>query len=186
MGTFVTIALIAVLLFFLVSGFRRGFVRSLADLIGCIVSIVLSVRFSAQLSTLAQPFLKKWIPSWQPGTLWGRVIAAVVLFIVLEVVVQAVALGLDQLFRLPGLRQINSLLGGIFGLLKGGAVLLMIFAVMQVFLPAEKLWKSGLPFAKYDGSAAFRYVYTHNPVADMLEKDLKNGVGINEKQKQEL
>lgn len=186
METFLNIVFLAVLLFFLVSGFRRGFVRSLADLVGCVASIVLAVKFSSRLAAVARPFLREWVPSWPAGLLLNRVIAAVVLFIVLEFLVQGIAAGLDRLFRLPGLRQINALLGGVFGLLKGGAVLLMLFSVMQVFLPAEKLWKSGAYLEKYNGSTVFRYVYTHNPVSSMLEKDLKNGVGINEKQKQEL
>jgi hypothetical protein len=57
---------------------------------------------------------------------------------------------------------------------------------MQVFTPAATIWKSDPLLQKFNGNTVFRYVYTHNPVYNLLEKDLWNGVGINDKQKQEL
>lgn len=187
MGTVLDIVLLAALLFFVISGFRRGLVRSLVELAGCIAAIYCSAVFSAQFAAAALPYVKQWFPTWPSGLLLNRAIASIVLFAVFEALTQAVALLMDHVCHLPVLRQVNALLGGVFGLLKGGAVLLMALAVIQIFTPAAKIEKSDPLLQKLGGYSAFQYAYTHNPVYKLFQEDFLNGIGVNnERQKQEL
>lgn len=186
MGTVLDIVLLALLLFFVISGFRRGLVRSLVELAGCIAAIYFSAMFSAQFAAAALPYVKQWFPAWPSGLLLNRALASIVLFAVFEALTQAVALFTDHVCHLPVLRQVNAMLGGVFGLLKGGAVLLMVLAIMQIFTPAVKIEKSDPLLQKLGGFSAFQYAYTHNPVYKLFQEDFLNGIGVNERQKQEL
>lgn len=186
MGIFLDIGLLALLAFFIFSGFRRGFVRSLAELVGCWASIVAAVLISPRIAVVLQPYLKKWAPSVPWNGAAGRVAAAVLIFIAMEVLVQILAYLLDHVFQLPVLRQINMLLGGLLGLLKGGAVLLMALAFVQLFVPAEKLWKSDPMISGLNRFPQVRYMLSHNPVNTLLKADIWNEVGIHDKEKQEL
>lgn len=186
MGVLVDIVLLVLLVFFIFSGFQRGFVRSFVELVGCWASIVIAVLISPRVAILIQPYLKKWVPSLPWNGVTGRVAAAVLLFIVVEVIVQLLAYALDHVFHLPVLRQINALLGGLLGLLKGGAVLLMVLAFVQLFLPTEKLLKSDPVLSSLNRSPELRYVLSHNPVNTLLKADIWNEVGIHENEKQKL
>lgn len=176
------IVMIAVLLVFLLFGIRKGFVRSLVGLVGSVASIVLAAVFSPRFLAAVQPYLKKWISFYHPNPVLDRVLAAVVLFILLEILVELVAGALDSLCRLPGLRQINALLGGVLGLLKGAVFVLIICAIFQIAVPfggdqmIQKQWM------QIDRSGIYRITYTHNPVYELLQSDLWNEVGKNEKQ----
>ena len=185
MGTFFDLALLVVLLFFVISGLRRGFVRSLLELVGCIAALVLAVKYAGQFAAAIRPYLEKWLPHLGSSSTLGQVLAAAVLFVALEIVVELIVSAADHLFRLPVLHQINALLGGVFGFLKGVAVLLFICAAARFFIPASppehSVWQ------QIGGSRIFQYADVKNPVYTFLKSDIWNsGVNGDAKQKQEL
>lgn len=185
MGTFFDLALLVVLLIFIISGLRRGFVRSLLELVGCIAALALTVKYSGQLAEAARPFLEKWLPSLAANRTLMRVLVAVAVFVVLEIVVYLIVSAVDRLFRLPVLRQINALLGGVFGFLKGVAVLLFLCAAVRFFVPAPPV--KNPVWQQIEGSRIFQYADEKNPVYTFLQADIWNGgVGGDAKQKQEL
>ncbi|WP_411676350.1 CvpA family protein [Caproicibacter sp.] len=184
MGTFYDLALLGVLLIFVISGLRRGIVRTVIELAGFIASLVLSARLSARFAVAAGPYLAKAVPSLHLSQTLSRILAAVVLFIGLEILVHLIASSADHLFRLPVLRQVNALLGGVFGLVKGVAVLLVICALTQLAVPsgqsAKSVWK------EIGDSQILQFTKKKNPVDTLLQADLWNGVNWDAKQKQEL
>ena len=64
-----------------------------------------------------------------------KVLAVIVLYLLFMMVVRALADLLSGVFHLPLLRQVNGLLGGVFGLLLACVSLWVVLAAVQVFLP---------------------------------------------------
>ena len=119
MGTFYDLVLLGILLVFIVFGFRRGIVRSFVELAGFLASLVFSIRLSGRFAAAASPYVAKILPSFHPGRAMNKALAVIILFVIMEILVHLIASAADHLFRLPVLRQVNALLGGVFGLVKG-------------------------------------------------------------------
>lgn len=64
-----------------------------------------------------------------------KVLAVVVLFLLFMMIVRSVADLVGGVFRLPGFRQFNSILGGLFGFLLALVAVWVILAAVQVFTP---------------------------------------------------
>lgn len=64
-----------------------------------------------------------------------KVLAVLVLFLLFMMVVRALADLLGKVFYLPGLRQINGLLGGVFGFVLALVSVWVVISAVQVFTP---------------------------------------------------
>ncbi len=64
-----------------------------------------------------------------------KVMAVILLFLLLVILVRVLANMLSSAFRLPILRQVNGLLGGLFGFLLAALALWVIVAAVGVFIP---------------------------------------------------
>lgn len=64
-----------------------------------------------------------------------KVLAVLVLFLLFMMVVRALADMLSKVFYLPGLRQLNGLLGGVFGFLLALVSVWVVISAVQVFIP---------------------------------------------------
>lgn len=182
MGTFVDVLLCAVLVFFAISGFRRGFVRSFAEFAGCIAAMAAAIIYSPQVVLWLKPYLAKSGSSWLQNPFMQRIIVGVLLYAVLEALVQGAALLLDRLFHLPVLKQINSLLGGVFGLFKGTIVVLLVCAVMRLSLPANgNLSKPAAPLQQLSVSHVYQITSAGNPIYTLFQTNHWNEVGRNGK-----
>lgn len=184
MGTFYDLALLCILLGFIIAGFRRGIVRSAIELAGFVASLIFSVRLSVRFLAAAEPYLLKFLPSFKVGEPLNRIIASAVLFAVMELLVHAIAASADHVFRLPVLRQVNMLLGGAFGLIKGVAVLFVICALTRLAIPSGRsvpsIWK------EIGNSKVLQYTEQKNPVETLLQADIWSGVDRDAGQKQKL
>lgn len=176
MSTAFDFILLAVLLVFVVSGFRRGFVRSLLELAGYLLALVASATYSGTLAEKLLPFVSK-VKQLDPfGLVVLRVLSAVLIFVVLQILVHLIVGVADKIFRLPVLHQINSLLGGILGFAKGCLVALLVCTIMRFVLPAAETVKPGGNIQQIGESQIYRYTYTHNPVYELFQTDLWNEV----------
>ena len=174
MGAFFDIILLVILLFFVLSGFRRGIVRSAIELAGFVAALVLSARFSGRIAEALLPVAGQWFPSAPQHGTAVRVLAAAAVFILCEIAAGWIASAADRVFRLPVLRQINALLGGAFGFFKGAAVLLLVCAVTRMLLPAftaeKPAWKG------IEQSHILQMTRQFNPVERLLREDKWNEV----------
>ena len=64
-----------------------------------------------------------------------KVFAVIVLFLLFMIIISAVARLISGICRLPVLRQVNGLLGGIFGLMLGTIVVWIVVGAIQFFVP---------------------------------------------------
>jgi membrane protein required for colicin V production len=178
LGTFVDILLLAVLAGFAISGFRKGFVRSLVGFVGSIAAVAVTAYHSQKLAADLLPWLEKTNIKELQNPFVAKLIAAVLLFAVLEALVQVIAHALGTVFRLPVLRQINALLGGVLGLLKGGVVVLLVCAALRLILLPAGLWQSTPQvWREISHSRIYQYAAGRNPVYTLFQTHLWNEVG---------
>jgi len=94
-----------------------------------------------------------------------NIICFVVLFIAAQVVLSLVLYICDYVFRLPVLKQLDSVMGGLLGFIRGGLILFVIFSLVPVllaFLPFEELQ---ILIAK---SQLATFFYKGNFIIDMI------------------
>lgn len=116
--------------FFFIRGLMRGLVIELAGVIGAVGGFFLANGYYTELS----PYIYKYVT--HPG--WAGTLAYLAIFIATMMVVTFISQLANKL--IPKFAAwINSTLGGLFGLLKGGVVCLVAFTVMNHFLPHSEL-----------------------------------------------
>lgn len=139
----------ALLLFFLilgtVIGLRRGFVLQSMHLIGTIGALIIARLFYQQLADkldLIVPYPSTQLDNsvllnWIDGEhAFYRAVSFVFLFVVGKVVLQMVATVFDYLAQLPLLKQLNGLLGSIFGFIESYLVIfIVIFFIAMIPIP---------------------------------------------------
>ena len=184
LNTLTDVGMLALLVVYAISGFRRGFIRSLIDLVGGIAALVAAVLFAKSFSAWALGAWGPSAPKWLSDPVLSKVAAIFVLFLLFEALIQTVASLLNHLFRLPGLRQINALLGGVLGFGKGSVVVLILCAALRVYLPSSAAAVQSQPQQQLRQAALsqiYQAVSGHNPVYDLFQSQNWNEVGINAK-----
>ena len=184
MGVLFDLIVCVILVLFVLFGFRKGIVRSAVELVGFLAALIVSARFSGRAAAALLPVLAKWFPSVPQHGIAVQLLAAAVVFVLCEAVAGLIASAADHVFRLPVLRQINALLGGALGLLKGAAAVLLICAAVQGTLPditaVKPDWKG------IEQSRALRMTRSINPMEALLREAKWNEVKWDAKQKQKL
>ncbi len=172
LGTILDVVFCVIALCFIISGFRIGLVRSLVGLVGSIFAVAAAIVLSDYLTGAICTYLVKL----HPVTLFGRaavkIISIMVIFVILQLLVQMTSRALDAVCRLPILHGVNSLLGGVFGLLKGALAVAVICAVLQLSLPFLSLKFPQIKEKEIGQSVIYKYVYTHNPVYLLYQAEI--------------
>lgn len=94
----------------------------------------------------------------------------VLIFILLLMVVRLIANMLNTICSLPLLHQLNSLLGGVFGLLKGVVIVLLLCALVQLAVPMMKVESLQVVQKAINSSYVFKTIYQNNPIYSLLDK----------------
>ena len=180
MKTVTDVAMAVLLVLYAVSGFRRGLIRSLVDLLGGVAALVGAVIFSRNFADWIRGFLGVSAPKWMSDPVLSKVAAVLVLFLLFEALIQSAASLLNHVFRLPGLRQLNTLFGGVLGFGKGAVVVLLLCASLRISLPSFAANQQWLKQAAF--SQIYQSVSVHNPVYDLFQSEFWSEVGKNAKQ----
>lgn len=98
----------------------------------------------------------------------ARVVITVCLFSIFIALVRSLVRVVSAVFRLPVLRQINSLLGGVFGLCTGGAIVLLLCLLLELVLPMTKDGMFGITQKELNASMVYQTLYQNNPVYSKL------------------
>ena len=114
------IIITALLLFGFVRGFIKGLFVEMASLSALIGGVYGAIHFSYLISDLLQKQV-----AWK--TEYISLVAFAITFIVIIVVVSLVGKGLTRIANFASLGIINKALGGLFGLLKIGLILSVVF-----------------------------------------------------------
>ena len=100
-----------------------------------------------------------------------RVVLMILLFLIFMVVVGILARAVGRVFRLPVLRQADSLIGLVVGLFSGVVVLLVICLVVRAvvpMVPADSWFHNVFSQESIQSSALFRMIYEWNPLDSLL------------------
>lgn len=95
-----------------------------------------------------------------------RMVAVVVLMVVFGIVVSILARVIGQIFRLPLLRQIDSLLGAAAGLLQGAVFCVLVCLVLQLWITATPDDQNPGLRASVEQSAVYQSVESIIPLTD--------------------
>lgn len=143
----VDIIILLLLIFGFFVGIKRGFIMQVMRLIGTIVAFIIAYHFAGILG----PELSLWIPfptfgdSGFLGVLlangvlenaYYHVIAFFIVFVVAKIVLFYVGSLLDFISRIPVLKQVNSLAGGVFGIVETYLVIFIVLLIASK-LPIE-------------------------------------------------
>lgn len=172
MGIVLDIILSVIILCFIISGFKIGLVRSLIELVGflfaLVASMVLANRFTG---AVCEWFFKTKTVDALNYTI-ARVITTAVIFVLLQLLVRLVSNALDTVCRLPILHQVNSLLGGIFGLFKGVLVVFLLCAALQLMLPLITVKYPNITQKEIGRSCIYQYSYVNNPIYKLYQAEI--------------
>lgn len=169
MGTLLDVILCIIVLCFIVSGFRIGLIRSLIELVGYLFAVIASVVLANRLTgSVYTYFFNTQTVNMLDYTI-AKVITTAVIFVLLQLLVRVVANALDTVFKLPVLHLANSLLGGVFGLLKGVIVVFLLCAALQLMLPLIMAKYPNITQKEIGRSCIYQYSYVNNPIYRLFE-----------------
>lgn len=124
--TAIDFGVIAIILFFLVRGIWIGFIRQMASLAALILGYIFAGRYYEQIS----PRLSSFIPSPQISFL----VTYALIFLVVFLGVLALGYVLKKVMSLSLLGWFDRFMGGVFGLVKAGVVVTVLFLAMSGLL----------------------------------------------------
>jgi len=153
---FLDIIIMAILLFFLIRGFIRGFIIELGILCALILGAWAAFHFSDVLRSLLMEYMgmkSSYIPA----------LALTLTFILVFIIVFLVAKLLTQMVKASGLGFLNKSAGAIFGGLKAMVLISILFYIINGFDKKEKILS---PKTK-TGSSLYK------PVSSVVPKLLK-------------
>ena len=96
-----------------------------------------------------------------------RVVAVVVLMFLFVILVRLLAKGADTVFRLPVLRQLNCVAGGVFGLLKFVVFVWLFMAILKLVLPMFTKVPAIFSSESIESTVLFRFAYEHNLLVEL-------------------
>lgn len=99
-----------------------------------------------------------------------KVIFTVIIFVLLLMVIRLLAKAVNTVFKLPLLHEVNSLLGGVFGLLKGILVVLLLCSLLELTVPVTQVKSQEFMQQTLNSSFVFKTLYQNNPIYLLLGK----------------
>ncbi len=185
----VRIAIGAVIVFFFISGLRRGLIRQVLEVLGIIAAFICAFYLAHRLAAYVEGKIDL---SYQ----LAMIFSAMAIFIIVLLVFHLAGIGLQKFFKMTLLGPFDRIMGGIFGALKG-IILISLILVIVMSLPFpgkyhEEILEDGMTAAIYPVlPVLFDLVISHLPggfdfsevsrAGDSLGKAGKAGGKIKEK-----
>ena len=99
-----------------------------------------------------------------PTVIWLlQLLLTVILFFILVILVRLVIKLIGNVFRLPVLRQVDGILGGLFGIFKGVVYIFLACILLQLLMPV--IGNSSEPMKQVlDNSFIYQFIFYNNPI----------------------
>ena len=99
-----------------------------------------------------------------PAIIWLlQLLLTVILFFILVILVRLVIKLIGNVFRLPVLRQVDGILGGLFGIFKGVVYIFLVCILLQLLMPV--IGNSSEPMKQVlDNSFIYQFIFYNNPI----------------------
>ena len=122
--SYLDILILLPLVYGLIRGIMRGIVKEIFAIVGIILGIVVARIYAGDLAAWLQQ-----LSTWDVALL--RPIAAFAIFMVVALTCNALAALLTKLIKLISLSWMNRLIGGLFGIVKWGLIVLVIIVCID-------------------------------------------------------
>ena len=99
-----------------------------------------------------------------PAVIWLlQLLLTVILFFILVILVRLVIKLIGNVFRLPVLRQVDGILGGLFGIFRGVVYIFLVCILLQLLMPV--IGNSSEPMKQVlDNSFIYQFIFYNNPI----------------------
>lgn len=115
----------------------RGLVKEVLSLVSWVVSFVVANAYGAVVAG--------WLPDLVPGQLLRLIVAFLVLFIGVRLLMALLMRAVDALIKASGLSLADRGLGGLFGLARGGVIVMAaVLLCGMTSIPQQAFWKDAL------------------------------------------
>ncbi len=149
---------VIVLVFFLLRGLYRGLFLEIASIVGLVAGFLAANRFYMDV----YPWVQQIINSQE----WAQIVSYAGVFLLVLVAVLILGSFLRSLLRMVMLGWLDTLGGGLFGLLKSGFICSLVLLLLTVVLPKDHELIANSKIAPYV------FEFTNN-LAAYLPEDLK-------------
>ena len=136
----IDILFIAILVIGFISGAQKGFLTSILACVAlCVASLIAQGLYPSLVSSLNQTQFCAWLKVNLEAeeAVWNNVFAALsftAIFIIASAALMLIVNLINNVFRMPKIRGVDGLLGGILGLVRAYAVICLIVGVLPVIL----------------------------------------------------
>ena len=153
------ILMITILAYGLIRGIFRGLVKEIASIVGVLGGFYAAYTYYPHVARLLSP--------WITNPSYLNILSYLMIFTLVVLVVAILAVIIKYLLNIAYLGWVDRVCGALFGVLKGGLVVCVLFIVLTAFLP------KGSPFIK--NSTLSPIVATASEVmAKVISKDMKD------------
>jgi membrane protein required for colicin V production len=153
------ILIVTILTYGLIRGIFRGLVREISSIVGVLGGFYAAYTY--------YPHLAKLLSHWIADTAYLNIVSYMVIFSVVVIVVGILAVVIKYLLNIAYLGWVDRVCGSLFGLLKGGLVICVIFIVLTAFLP------KGAPIIK-NATLAPHVSTVSEVMAKVISKEMKD------------
>ena len=152
------ILIITILAYGLIRGIFRGLIREISSIVGVLGGFYAAYSYYPHVADLISP--------WISNPAYLNILSYLVLFSGVVIVVSILAVVIKYLLNIAYLGWVDRICGALFGMLKGGLVICVLFIALTAFLP------KGAPLIKKSTLAP--HVATVSEVmAKVISKDMK-------------
>jgi len=164
MFNWVDFSIFAVILIYVIIGFNRGFILSVYGFFGFFLNLYLTITFypafyKVVLKYIPFDFIIKGHPF---KDIIVRIVIFAILYVVIGFILKAIIGVINDITKIPVIKQLNSLGGGVAGFLEGVLVVFVILAVVRLFgdyMPKEVLMaikSSSLGYMMFSDNPIFK------------------------------
>lgn len=153
------IIMITILSYGLIRGIFRGLVREIASIVGVLGGFYAAYTY--------YPHAAQLISRWVSNPAYLNIISYLAIFSVVVIIVGILAVVIKYLLNIAYLGWVDRVCGALFGVLKGGLVICVLFIVLTAFLP------KGSAFIK-DATLSPYVAMVSEVMARVIPKDMKD------------
>ena len=152
------ILIVTILTYGLIRGVFRGLVREISSIIGVLGGFYAAYTYYPHVAKLTSP--------WISDAAYLNIVSYMVIFSVVVITVGILAVVIKYLLNIAYLGWVDRVCGALFGLLKGGLVVCVVFIVLTAFLP------TGAPVIK-NATLSPQVSMASEVMAKVISKEMK-------------
>ena len=157
------ILIVTILSYGLIRGIFRGLVRELSSIIGVLGGFYAAYTY--------YPHVARFFSPWISDAAYLNIVSYMSVFSVVVIIVGILAVVIKYLLNIAYLGWVDRVCGALFGLLKGGLVICVVFIVLTAFLP------KGAPVIK-NATLSPHVSMVSEVMAKVISKEMKENFKI--------